>query len=159
MLIAQALVHRPPVIVLDEPTAGVDVELRHRIWDFMKELHTQGHTIVLTTHYLEEAQSLCPRVALLNHGRLVALEDTKTLLTRFSGNRLQFRVREGALPPTLAHAEPLGDNRWSIGYRDAGELTDILTALRQAHVCIDIEHVGEARLEEVFLKLTGEDKP
>ena len=82
VLIAQALVHRPPVIVLDEPTAGVDVELRHRIWDFMKELHTQGHTIVLTTHYLEEAQSLCPRVALLNHGRLVALEDTKTLLTR-----------------------------------------------------------------------------
>lgn len=159
VLIAQALVHLPPVIVLDEPTAGVDVELRHRIWDFMKELHTQGHTIVLTTHYLEEAQSLCPRVALLNHGRLVALEDTKTLLTRFSGNRLQFRVREGALPPTLAHAEPLGDNRWSIGYRDAGELTDILTALRQAHVCIDIEHVGEARLEEVFLKLTGEDKP
>lgn len=80
VLVAQALVHRPPVIVLDEPTAGVDIDLRESLWQFMKRLNTQGHTIVLTTHYLEEAESLCDRVAILRKGQLAALEDTTALL-------------------------------------------------------------------------------
>ena len=83
VLIAQALVHKPPVIVLDEPTAGVDVELRHRLWEVMRDFNAKGHTIILTTHYLEEAQSLCGRIALLNHGKLAALDSTKKLLQRF----------------------------------------------------------------------------
>lgn len=102
VLIAQALVHKPPVIVLDEPTAGVDVELRHRLWDLMREFNAQGHTIILTTHYLEEAQALCERIALLNHGKLAALDSTKQLLQRFSGNRLKFSLVSGAIPATIA---------------------------------------------------------
>lgn len=155
VLIAQALVHRPPVIVLDEPTAGVDIELRHRIWEFMRELHTQGHTIVLTTHYLEEAQALCPRIALLNQGKIVALDDTKKLLSKFSGNQLQFRVISGTLPSQCAYRfEPAQDGVWSVSYDNTNQLTDILSVLRESETNIEIVHIGQANLEEVFLRLT-----
>ncbi len=158
VLIAQALVHRPPVIVLDEPTAGVDIELRHRIWDFMRELHENGHTIVLTTHYLEEAQALCRRIALLNHGKVAAIDDTQALLSRFSGNRLQFRLLEGTLPqlPDCVF-EHMEENLHCVSFKDAKELTDLLFAL-QNHGCrIEIVHVGQANLEEVFLRLTAQN--
>lgn len=85
VLVAQALVHRPPVIVLDEPTAGVDVELRQSLWQFISRLNQDGHTIVLTTHYLEEAEALCQRIAMLKQGRIVALDTTANLLSRFGG--------------------------------------------------------------------------
>jgi ABC-2 type transport system ATP-binding protein len=91
-LIAQALAHRPPIIVLDEPTAGVDVELRQRLWEFMKELNSQGHTIVLTTHYLEEAENLCGRIAMVNHGKLVALDNTKKLIRNNSSKNLNIKI-------------------------------------------------------------------
>ena len=91
-LIAQALVHRPPVIVLDEPTAGVDVELRQKLWSFIKELNKEGHTIVLTTHYLEEAEALCNSVAMLRAGKIVALDTTKNLLKKFSTKNLMLRL-------------------------------------------------------------------
>jgi ABC-2 type transport system ATP-binding protein len=84
VLVAQALVHRPPVIVLDEPTAGVDVELRQGLWQFVKKLNADGHTVVLTTHYLEEAEALCGRIAMMKTGRIVALDTTANLLSRFS---------------------------------------------------------------------------
>ncbi len=86
VLVAQALVHRPPVIVLDEPTAGVDVDLRRSLWEFISRLNKQGHTILLTTHYLEEAETLCGRIAMLKKGQIVALETTDALLARFGGN-------------------------------------------------------------------------
>src|SRR5690606_37139286 len=92
VLVAQALVHRPPVIVLDEPTAGVDVELRQGLWQFVRRLNASGHTIVLTTHYLEDAQELCGRIAMLKQGSLVALDRTASLLRRFAGARLQLRL-------------------------------------------------------------------
>ena len=91
-LIAQALVHKPPVIVLDEPTAGVDVELRKKLWQFIKKLNQKGHTIVLTTHYLEEAETLCSRVAMMDQGKIVALDKTKNLLKRFSAKNLNLRL-------------------------------------------------------------------
>jgi ABC-2 type transport system ATP-binding protein len=89
LLVAQALVHRPPVIVLDEPTAGVDVELRQGLWAFIRELNTEGHTVLLTTHYLEEAEELCGRIAMLKAGRIVALDDTAALLARFGSADLE----------------------------------------------------------------------
>ncbi|HQR55780.1 MAG TPA: ABC transporter ATP-binding protein, partial [Burkholderiaceae bacterium] len=103
LLVAQALVHKPPVIVLDEPTAGVDVELRQTLWAFIRRLNREGHTIVLTTHYLEEAQALCERIAMLKAGRIVALDTTRALLGRIAG--LQLTMRPQGIPPAsvLAH--------------------------------------------------------
>ena len=103
VLVAQALVHKPPVIVLDEPTAGVDVELRQTLWSFIRRLNREGHTIVLTTHYLEEAQALCQRIAMLKSGRVVALDSTRALLARLAGLQMTLRAR-GALPPSVLAA-------------------------------------------------------
>jgi ABC-2 type transport system ATP-binding protein len=99
VLVAQALVHKPPVIVLDEPTAGVDVELRQGLWQFVRRLNGEGHTIILTTHYLEEAEALCGRIALLKQGRVVALDTTANLMEHHSGDSLEqvfVRVMQGA---------------------------------------------------------------
>ena len=159
VLIAQALVHKPPVIILDEPTAGVDVELRHRIWDFMQELHAHGHTIILTTHYLEEAQSSCDRIALLNGGKLAALDTTKALLSRFSGKRLRFTLRSGSLPTIEDFVfERIGQtNDYAVSYRNDTDILTVLQAL-QSTTRIDDIHTGESSLEEVFLRLTNSDK-
>nr|WP_320534824.1 ABC transporter ATP-binding protein [Robbsia andropogonis] len=105
VLVAQALVHRPPVIVLDEPTAGVDVELRQTLWEFIARLNRAGHTIILTTHYLEEAESLCNRIAMMRRGEVVALERTDQLLQRFAGLQLALRIRGAALPESLRALE------------------------------------------------------
>src|SRR5687767_9690809 len=102
VLVAQALVHKPPVIVLDEPTAGVDVELRQTLWSFIRRLNQEGHTIVLTTHYLEEAQALCQRIAMLKQGHVVALDTTQNLLDRHSGIYVELRIDPDALPAALA---------------------------------------------------------
>ncbi len=156
VLIGQALVHKPPVIVLDEPTAGVDVELRHRLWDLMREFNAKGHTIILTTHYLEEAQALCERIALLNHGKLAALDSTKQLLQRFSGDRLKFTLVSGALPASLtALMNNLGGGQYSCTYEGAGALRDILNALHDAGCDVTDLETGPANLEEVFLRLTN----
>ncbi|AGF48059.1 ABC-2 type transport system ATP-binding protein [Candidatus Kinetoplastibacterium oncopeltii TCC290E] len=89
VLIAQALVHRPPIIILDEPTAGVDIELRHTLWKFMSRLNKEGHTILLTTHYIEEAEDMCNRIAILKSGNLIALDETKNIISRFGGKNLE----------------------------------------------------------------------
>lgn len=157
VLIAQALVHRPPVIVLDEPTAGVDVELRRRIWEFMRELNSAGHTVILTTHYLEEAQELCSRIALLNHGSIAALDTTQKLLSDFSDNRVRFRLVSGTLPKSIAaRAEPLAPSSFAVAYSDATDLMAILSALTAptGSLIEDVEF-GRANLEEVFLRLTS----
>jgi ABC-2 type transport system ATP-binding protein len=104
LLVAKALVHQPPVLVLDEPTAGVDIELRRMLWDYVRDLNTQGVTVILTTHYLEEAQRMCDRIAILHHGSLVACEDTGALVGRLDGKTLVIRSPQPlrAAPPALA---------------------------------------------------------
>ena len=156
VLIAQALVHKPPVIVLDEPTAGVDVELRHRLWDVMRDFNAKGHTIILTTHYLEEAQSLCGRIALLNHGKLAALDSTKKLLQRFSGDRLKFTLVSGTLPDDVASFNALGLNQYACAYAGADALRTLLNELHAAGCVVTDIETGPANLEEVFLRLTNE---
>ena len=134
VLIAQAMVHQPPVIVLDEPTAGVDISLRHRLWEFMADLNRKGHTIILTTHYLEEAEKLCRNVALLNHGKIVTLESTQSLLKEYSKERILFslpselpkdfsinctKLSDGSYctaygsPEKLAHAFQMSFQKWA----------------------------------------------
>jgi len=154
VLVAQALVHRPRVIVLDEPTAGVDVELRQGLWQFVRQLNRDGHTIVLTTHYLEEAEQLCNRIGMLKGGRLVALDSTRNLLKKFSGMQLQLRLECEALPAGLeAPLLASGGGRFTLKLRDYGELERVLHQLREAHVAIRELEVQPPDLEEVFLRV------
>lgn len=151
VLVAQALVHRPPVIVLDEPTAGVDVELRQTLWAFVRELNQAGHTILLTTHYLEEAQQLCQRIAMLKQGRIVALERTENLLSAFSDRVLRVKT-EGALPPALAARARQTDGGWTeFVLHDLAEVEPLLASLRESGKTVLRMEVTEPDLEEVFL--------
>lgn len=157
VLVAQALVHRPAVIVLDEPTAGVDVELRQTLWAFIRRLNREGHTIVLTTHYLEEAQALCGRIAMLKAGRVIALDDTRRLLNRLSGLRLALRHR-GALPAALGSAViERGDGHAVLRLARVEDVESTLAVLREHGVQIEDIEVGHADLEDVFLQLMAED--
>jgi len=153
VLVAQALVHRPPVIVLDEPTAGVDVELRQGLWAFIRRLNREGHTIVLTTHYLEEAQQLCGRIGMLKGGRLIALDRTQALLQRLADVQVRLRLR-GELPPALrAQAVEQGDGRVRVRVAGAADVERVLAACREAGVSVDEVEVGHADLEDVFMQL------
>jgi ABC-2 type transport system ATP-binding protein len=155
VLVAQALVHRPPVIILDEPTAGVDVELRQGLWRFIRELNRDGHTIVLTTHYLEEAETLCERIGMLKQGRLVALDSTQNLLKRFAGIRLRLRLDGGGLPDGLMHlmtAPPAGAD-WVLGLRDYAQVEDVLAQIRKSGRNVVAMELTEADLEEVFVAI------
>lgn len=116
VLIAQALVHKPPLIVLDEPTAGVDINLRHSLWTFMEELNRKGHTIILTTHYLEEAERLCRNVAMLNHGRIAALENTRDLLKEYSKDRVVFTLSAPLPSDFPIQVEVLQDGFYCLNY-------------------------------------------
>ena len=153
VMVAQALVHRPPVIVLDEPTAGVDVELRQSLWAFVKELNAAGHTIVLTTHYLEEAEALCSRIAMMKKGRLIALENKDTLLSRSAAREVSLQL-SGELPASL---QPLSlrqqDGRHILALPDIAKLEQVLSELRLAAVEVRELSVHETDLEQVFVKL------
>jgi len=160
-LIAQALVHRPPVIVLDEPTAGVDVELRQKLWAFIKDLNRQGHTIVLTTHYLEEAETLCNSVAMLRAGKIVASDTTKNLLKKFSTKNLKLRLNlNNKKLPTLIEKIPhdLADDFYTFQLKKITDISKITDALNEASIeILDLQAV-DTDLENVFLKLTGSKK-
>jgi ABC-2 type transport system ATP-binding protein len=164
VLVAQALVHRPPVIVLDEPTAGVDVELRQALWTFVRRLNRDGHTIVLTTHYLEEAEELCTRVAMLKQGAIVALDRTESLLRRFSGTRLQLRLSGAPLPAELAAlrvADPSRAERAGVETLRIDRYADIegiLARLRETGCTIDEMELQRTDLEEVFVQLMKETR-
>jgi ABC-2 type transport system ATP-binding protein len=154
VMVAQALVHRPPVIVLDEPTAGVDVELRQALWAFVRGLNASGHTIVLTTHYLEEAQQLCTRIAMMKEGRIVALGRTERLLADFSERVLRVKLARGELPAALAARaarEPGG--AWRIPIVDVAHVEQALRSLREAGAAVESLEVAEPELEEVFVKI------
>jgi len=152
VMVAQALVHRPPVIVLDEPTAGVDVELRQTLWAFISRLNREGSTVLLTTHYLEEAEALCGRIAMLRAGRVIALERTADLLKRASANVLRFKTDQ-VLPPALAARARVTGRIKQIKVHDAYEVEQTLAALRQAGVVMEDIEVHKADLEDVFLDL------
>lgn len=150
VLVAQALVHRPPVIVLDEPTAGVDVELRQTLWQFIARLNREGHTVLLTTHYLDEAEALCSRIAMLKLGRLVALERTSELLSRASSKVLRFKL-DAALPPALARQARVTGRVVQLPAHDAAEIKQHLAALRAAGLQAEDVEIRKADLEDVFL--------
>ncbi|QEL57033.1 ABC transporter ATP-binding protein [Chromobacterium paludis] len=153
VMVAQALVHRPPVVVLDEPTAGVDVELRQSLWTFVQELNRAGTTIVLTTHYLEEAEALCGRIAMLKKGRLIALENKDKLLAHSARREVAVKLA-GALPASLAPRKLREeDGRVVLQLADLSELESVLAELRQAGVEVRELNVVEADLESVFVKM------
>ena len=160
-LIAQALVHKPPVIVLDEPTAGVDVELRKKLWQFIKKLNQKGHTIVLTTHYLEEAETLCSRVAMMDQGKIVALDKTKNLLKRFSAKNLNLRLdlKDKKIPASIQKLmKNLDHHSISFLIEEIAEVEFIISELKKSKINILDMELTNSDLENVFLKLTGSKK-
>ncbi len=158
VLVAQALVHRPPVIVLDEPTAGVDVELRQTLWSFVARLNREGHTVLLTTHYLEEAEALCHRVAMMKQGRVVALDRTSSLLAGTASTMLRFKT-DDALPPALARHARVTGRIAQVTAHDAAEVESTLAQLRAAGVRIEDLEIGRADLEDVFLEIMQGQTP
>lgn len=152
VLVAQALVHRPPVIVLDEPTAGVDVELRQGLWQFIRKLNRDGHTIVLTTHYLEEAETLCGRIAMLKAGKVVALDTTGNLLRRFATHSLRVRVDQPGA--ALAAGGRTDAEGWIVFEFDAyAEVEGLLARLREEGAGVRELQLGEPDLERVFVEV------
>ena len=158
VLVAQALVHKPPIIVLDEPTAGVDVELRQTLWHFIAKLNKQGHTVLLTTHYLEEAEALCQRIAMLKNGRMVALSRTSDLLKTATSNVLLFKT-DVALPPAMAAQARVTGRIVQLPASDAAEIEHHLAALRQAGITPEDVEIRRADLEDVFLQVMGANTP
>jgi ABC-2 type transport system ATP-binding protein len=153
VLVAQALVHKPPVIVLDEPTAGVDVELRQGLWQFIRRLNDSGHTIVLTTHYLEEAEALCQRVAMLKQGRVVALDTTANLVRRLHNLNLRLRI-SGEFPAALSGmAHAVRGNSHLLRLRDYAEVETVLASLRQGECSIEEMELAQPDLEDVFMEI------
>lgn len=156
VLVAQALVHRPPVIVLDEPTAGVDVELRQGLWQFVRKLNTDGHTIVLTTHYLEEAETLCGRIAMLKGGKVVALDTTQNLLDRFATHSLRVRVTNQAV--ALGLGGRAVDGNWvEFAFEAFADVEQLLARLREGHADVTEMALGEPDLERVFIEVMHRD--
>jgi ABC-2 type transport system ATP-binding protein len=158
LLVAKAMVHAPPILVLDEPTAGVDIELRKQLWDYVRTLHAAGVTIVLTTHYLEEAQELCDRIAIIHKGEVVACEPTETLIASLDSKSLMITPTAAlAAAPTLApyDCELLPDGRLAIPYRPSeAEVGKILERVAAEGIGVKDLSTVESDLEDVFLQLT-----
>ena len=152
VLVAQALVHKPRVIVLDEPTAGVDVELRQTLWQFIARLNKEGHTVLLTTHYLEEAEALCHRIGMLKQGQLVALDRTSALLAGTAHTMLRFKT-DDPLPAGLAEVARVTGRVVQLPAHDAAEVEQILGTLRQHPCRVEDLEIGRADLEDVFLSI------
>ncbi len=160
LLMAKAMVHNPPILVLDEPTAGVDIELRKQLWDNVKALNEQGVTVLLTTHYLEEAQALCDQIAIINHGRVVTCEDTESLLARVENKEIRFRLdceRLSSVPESMAGfcAELVGQRSVLVRYSPKDtRVEDMIAAIHAGgYKILDIS-TDESDLEDVFLQLT-----
>jgi ABC-2 type transport system ATP-binding protein len=156
VLIAQALVHKPPVVILDEPTAGVDVDLRRTLWAFTRELHAQGHTIILTTHYLQEAEDLCQRIAILERGSVRAVETTRQMLARHAFRFLKLKLNGAGLPDSLRPlvvSEQDGEIELKLE-RVRHPVGEVLETLRAHGARVDDVHTREPTLEDVFVELT-----
>jgi ABC-2 type transport system ATP-binding protein len=151
LLVAQALVHKPPVIVLDEPTAGVDVDLRRSLWDFISRLNREGHTILLTTHYLEEAEALCSRIAMLKSGRVVACDTTRNLLQLTNEHCAQLRLQGETIPTAWQdRLQRDADGSWRINFSEYADLETLLADLRGAGTRVLEMQLHEPDLEDVF---------
>ena len=158
VLVAQALVHKPPVIVLDEPTAGVDVELRQGLWEFVRGLNRDGHTIVLTTHYLEEAEALCGRIAMLKQGRIVALDTTSNLINRRDSLYLKLRIAGAALPAALAaRVRDSRDAVHTLRLRSYAEVEGVLAQVRESGAQIEELELLQPDLEDVFVQIMNRE--
>ena len=161
LMVAKAMVHSPPVLILDEPTAGVDVELRRQLWAYVQELNARGVTIVLTTHYLEEAQALCDRIAIVNHGRVVACEPTAELLRRVDTRAVVItpEIELAIAPPVKGFDARLrSDGRLAVTFKTGGASVEAaLSAVRAAGVRIKDLATEDPDLEDVFLALTYDD--
>lgn len=155
VLVAQALVHKPPVIVLDEPTAGVDVELRQTLWQFIRQLNTAGHTIVLTTHYLEEAEELCTRIAMLKAGRVVALDSTQAILAHVSHHALKLRVSgTGTLPAALREQLISAEGGlFQFRFDTHARIEGILAGVREAGFAVVEIEITQPDLEQAFVEI------
>jgi ABC-2 type transport system ATP-binding protein len=159
VMVAQALVHKPPVIVLDEPTAGVDVELRQALWRFIRQLHAQGSTVVLTTHYLEEAEELCSRIAMMKQGRIVALDSTANLLRRFTGLQVMLRIATplpAMLRSRLVDGMGVAHERLRLRVASYDEAAQVLADLRNANISIEEAEIQRADLEDVFVQIMAD---
>jgi len=159
LMVAKAMVHSPPILVLDEPTAGVDVELRQQLWDYVRELNRGGVTIVLTTHYLQEAEELCDRIAIINHGRLIANEETRALVGMAQEKAVVVTVDrdigEAPVAPCFDRIEIVGERTISVTYRkDRVNAGEVLAALQRAGLGIVDVTTRDPDLEDVFLNLT-----
>jgi len=155
-LIAQALAHKPPVLVLDEPTAGVDVELRQMLWEFIKRLNREGHTIILTTHYLEEAETLCSRVAMMKQGEIVALDTTQNLLDRFQSKKMKLKLAPARLPESLLPLKRGEEGSYfTLALNETAQIERVLAELRAAGISVEDLQLSEADLEDVFVKIVG----
>ena len=159
LLVAKAMVHNPPVLVLDEPTAGVDIELRQQLWDYVRSLHARGTTIVLTTHYLEEAEQLCDTIAIINHGEVLCCEPTRQLLKRIDEKEIIIEVAEplDTVPAPLAdfHTQLVDGNRLSVQLsQQTSSVGAVLEAVSAARLTVTDISTNETDLEDIFLQLT-----
>lgn len=157
VLIAQALVHKPPVVILDEPTAGVDVDLRRTLWRFMRDLHSKGTTVVLTTHYLEEAQEMCERIAILDKGVVKALETTQALLGMHPFRFLRIKLADGAALPEALRALVTGEKNgvWELKLETGKHpIGGVFDALRTAGLAVEEVQTRDPDLEDIFLEIT-----
>ena len=159
LLVAKAMVHSPPILVLDEPTAGVDIELRQQLWEYVRRLNAEGVTVVLTTHYLEEAEQLCDRIAIINRGRLIANETTRTLVGMAQEKAVEVTVdrdlTQAPQGPCFDKIEIVRERTLAITYRkDKVNAGEVLAALQRDGLGIVDVSTREADLEDVFLNLT-----
>jgi ABC-2 type transport system ATP-binding protein len=160
LMVAKALIHKPRLLILDEPTAGVDVELRRALWDFVREINHEGTTVLLTTHYLEEAEQMCNRIAIMGQGRLIALENTSTLLARITSRNWRLRLTTPLEQPPLA-LENLnarleeGGAVLCLTLADQLSPAEVLARLRQLGLDFSDLETRKAGLEEIFIELTG----
>jgi ABC-2 type transport system ATP-binding protein len=160
LLVAKAMVHQPPILILDEPTAGVDVDLRQKLLENVRELNRQGVTIILTTHYLQEAEELCDRIAIINHGKIVALDKTENLLSQIHLKKIKFKVKNfkniGEKLDNNLVIEYLKNNEISIKYdKTINNIEDIISKIKEKGLEIEDIMTEDADLEDVFIKLTN----
>lgn len=162
LLIARALMHSPKVLILDEPTAGVDLELRYQLWDFLRHLNEEGTTVVLTTHYIEEAERLCGRIGVIHGGKIVAMDDTATLIRKISGDQVELYLKTAIdiLPPEVTSIAVSIENAGKrLRFEEKGDaVSRVLTALHQQGVEIEKVDVRRPSLEDAFLSLTGKNR-
>ncbi|MEM1036391.1 MAG: ABC transporter ATP-binding protein [Pseudomonadota bacterium] len=160
LMVAKALVHNPPVLILDEPTAGVDVELRRSLWAYVRELHANGTTIILTTHYLEEAEELCDEIAIISHGEVLAQEPTPQLLSRLDQRLLKITPRErlSTVPESLSHLDAkIVDDVLCITFRNTETgIGRLLEQVREAGIGVADLTTEQPNLEDVFVAMTTE---